>query len=1715
MLKHGSLLLLCTLLASPAAGAQGVREVPVGEAAERHLSADEAPTQWAHDPQLLQVESGDRLEQREVLAEQPKTVKLKNVVPPIRFESGVADIPPTYIEKLRTILESMRHLENVQLHLVGHADDQPLSDRLAGIYGDNAGLSRERAGEVAELIQTALALPPDAISFEWAGATQPIATNSSPEGRALNRRVEVEVWYDEIETGVGLEEVVVSEEIKRVKVCRVETLCKLRYREGHARRARVKNLIAPLHFSDDTVGVSKGSVEQIGEALHNLRDKQNVMVKFIGFTDDAPLTGRIERIYGTHLALSKARAHRVALAIQEALDLPNAAIASDGHGATRPVASNETTQGRALNRRVEIEFWYDDPLQELPDEPQLCPDAAAAEVVTKVYDPPWGRIAPLSIGAGHASIEPDYAEELRRAMDDVADKTNVRLRFVGYTGNKRLDRRTAMVYGDDIGLSAARARRAMETVKATLGLSESQAEHEGRGYLHSNDVVNAGFIQGDTSHVVVQVVYDELAVLDDYEGIDVTPITRELRPENPLGLNLMRITVDGEPLDDPGRSSADIQRCTDVALERADIQFRFDNLRSERRLSVASKLTSVQLQSSEDDGPIAPTVRFRMYTNYSAFIGRSEVRIFESDQSTQGVPLDVVEVGQDGFAEWQPAREAGAEAVQLKYVLRAYDGKGHFDETAPQLLWMIQDERSEGLPVDGNTDERSSGDQGQPEAGGEEGKLEPGAAKQPQRDELLGGYGESGLSVRNIPLGSGTVEVQGRGIPPEHTVWLAGEPVPVDEHGNFVAQTILPSGMHTVEVAVLDQEGNGELFLRDLELERNDWFYVGMADLTLATNSTSGPADSLTGHNARDDLDSTADGRLAFYVNGRFSEGWRFTASADTREGPTEDLFRNFLDKSPESLFRRIDPDYYYPTYGDDSTVEELAPTMGKFFLKLNKRENHALWGNFDVSYLDNELAHVDRGLYGGNVHYQSLSTTSFGEQRLVLDGFAAEPGTVPSRDEFRATGGSLYFLRRQDLLTGSDRVRIEVRDKDSGLVTSVTHLRPGLDYDIDHLQGRILLSEPLAATVDDGQLVRSGGLIGNEAWLVVQYEYTPGFEEMDTLATGGQGHYWFGDLVKLGLTGNSNAEGDGDSNLYAADVTVRKSAESWLKLQAGRRDGLVSSWSRSEDGGFDFLGTEDVGLIEADAGAYRGDISIGLSDFFPGARGRLTLYAQNLDAGYSAPGLTAPLDTRQFGGAFALPLTERLHLSAKADSRLQTEGLETTAGELDMGYQLTDRWSLSAGLRSELREDNSPVVPVTQEEGERTDAALQMAYDSRGRWSGYGFAQSTLSKSESREDNGRVGVGGSYRLSDRLSFNAEASHGQLGPAARLGTSYQATDRTTLYLNYALENERTDNGLHARRDNLIAGARTRLSDSASVYLENRYQQSDSMTGLTHATGINLTPSDRWNLGSTWDMGTLVDNETGAETKRKAGSLLVGYGFEKLKFSSGIEYRLDEAEQLDGTWTERTTYLFRNSLKLQMTPDWRVVGRLNHSFSDSSLGQFYDGGYTEGVLGFAYRPVEHDRLNVLAKYTYFYNVPATDQFTLRDASAQFTQKSHIASFDVMYDLTRNLSVGGKYAYRLGQVSLDREDPNFFDNNAHLYILRADWRFSKDWEGTAEMRMLDLPDLQDRRSGALLGVYRYMGDHLKVGVGYNFTDFSDDLTELNYENHGFFINLLISM
>jgi lipopolysaccharide assembly outer membrane protein LptD (OstA) len=139
------------------------------------------------------------------------------------------------------------------------------------------------------------------------------------------------------------------------------------------------------------------------------------------------------------------------------------------------------------------------------------------------------------------------------------------------------------------------------------------------------------------------------------------------------------------------------------------------------------------------------------------------------------------------------------------------------------------------------------------------------------------------------------------------------------------------------------------------------------------------------------------------------------------------------------------------------------------------------------------------------------------------------------------------------------------------------------------------------------------------------------------------------------------------------------------------------------------------------------------------------------------------------------------------------------------------------------------------------------------------------------------------------------------------------------------------------------------------------------------------------------------------------------------------------------------------------------------------------------------------------------VPTTGQITVQNTASEFIQKSQIASFDFTYDIRPNWSVGGKYALRTSQVSLDRENPQFFDNGASLYIVRTDWEFRPQWEALFEARLLDLSDLNEQRSGGLVVVSRYFGQNLKVGIGYNFTDFSDDLTDLSFDHQGAFINL----
>ena len=126
---------------------------------------------------------------------------------------------------------------------------------------------------------------------------------------------------------------------------------------------------------------------------------------------------------------------------------------------------------------------------------------------------------------------------------------------------------------------------------------------------------------------------------------------------------------------------------------------------------------------------------------------------------------------------------------------------------------------------------------------------------------------------------------------------------------------------------------------------------------------------------------------------------------------------------------------------------------------------------------------------------------------------------------------------------------------------------------------------------------------------------------------------------------------------------------------------------------------------------------------------------------------------------------------------------------------------------------------------------------------------------------------------------------------------------------------------------------------------------------------------------------------------------------------------------------------------------------------------------------------------------------------------YEQRSHVFSGDFIYDLSPKLSLGGKLGYRVGELrDTTAAGAPWFSSTAWLGVARADWHVVHEWDVTGELRYLDAKDAGDAKAGALVGVYRHFNENVKLGVGYNFTDFSDDLTNLDYKSRGVFFNVV---
>ncbi|MCH7645522.1 MAG: OmpA family protein [Myxococcales bacterium] len=1082
-------------------------------------------------------------------------------------------------------------------------------------------------------------------------------------------------------------------------------------------------------------------------------------------------------------------------------------------------------------------------------------------------------------------------------------------------------------------------------------------------------------------------------------------------------------------------------------------------------------------QAAIEAGHLSEPVRFYVYTNYAAFLERWELLIFRATDGDLNDPIETISgqgLAMDQPIEWTGSVRSGVRlraGDELAYVLRVYDADGHADETVP---------KSFSLRDAGRTTRDAATD-----------VLAEEEAREPTAEPSI--YGTSALARQTIPIRGSRVRVYAD-LADIEELRINGERVPVDASGRFAREWMLPVGEHVLEVEVV--EADGEVVPRKLPIEvRGKYFFlVGLANLTVGQNHVSGAIEPLSADDHYDG-DVFVDGRLAFYLKGKIRGRYLITAQADTTEAGIGQIFTELDHTDPQRLFRNLDQDRFYPVYGDDSTTISDVDTQGRFYVRLEWDHSQLLWGNYDTGITGNEFTQYNRSLYGLKLDHQSVSTTEFGEHRRQLIAFGSEVKTAFAHNEFLGTGGSLYYLKNTDIVQGSEKVRVEVRDRDSFRVVQNVTLERGRDYEIDEIQGRIILALPLSQVVagPSPSIIKDEPLDGDEVFLLVDYEFVPDGFDVNDLTYGVRGKAWVTDHLAAGGTFVHENRDGVDYELRGGDLTLRVAKGTYLKGEYAQSEGTQASEELlSVDGGLTF-----APLSRASGVADRGGDAInveGRADFGEVTGGRLkgeaAAWWKRRDAGFSTASSDTGTRTTEYGGEFQWTVSDALVLSGRGTHRDRENELKERALSLQADYRFAERWQLGGEVRDVLRD---PAVGPSEE---ATLGGLRLGWDVTSSTHVYVSGETALRRNSHYDANNMGTLGVRSKLSDRWTLRAEASAGNRGESVLLGTGLNLTDRYELYANYTMSTDRTD----GERGLATFGQRVGVSDQLQVFTENQFTHGDRQSGLAQVYGLNFAFTPESWLALAVQSSDLEDSQLGS-IERDAVSLSAGYTNKRARWRSKVEIRLDRGD------VDRTQWLTANLLEYRLTPSFRLLGGLNGSVTRDQDAMRKVALFVEANAGFAYRPVGNDRLNLLGKYTYLYDLPSEGQdFGRTDES------SHVGSLEGMYRLLKPWSVGGKVAYKYGKLRADRDDGPWFRTQTLFYAARTNLHFLHKWDVLAEYRWLEVEETKDRRQGALAALYRHIGKNAKIGVGYNFSDFDDDLTNLDYKSRGWFVTLI---
>ncbi len=341
--------------------------------------------------------------------------------------------------------------------------------------------------------------------------------------------------------------------------------------------------------------------------------------------------------------------------------------------------------------------------------------------------------------------------------------------------------------------------------------------------------------------------------------------------------------------------------------------------------------------------------------------------------------------------------------------------------------------------------------------------------------------------------------------------------------GTVLFNPVAKAGMYNAEI-IYDEKVSEKIKFY-VKPHLRDWILIGFAEGTLGYNNLSGNQQALTANDFEDDL--YQDGQVKFYAKGKVKGDWLLTMAYDTTKREDEEI-----------LNQTITPGAYYTLYGDASTQEHDAASRKKLYLRIEKDQYYALFGDFNTGLSAAELTNYNRNLTGVKAEYNGA--------HYNVTMFAAETEQAYVRDEIQGEGVSgLYHLSNNDVLVNSETITIETRDRfQSQEIIEEKQLSRFVDYNIDYVAGTLFFKQPIFSRDREN----------NPIYIVAEYE-TQSDTGKDDLVAGGRvgiilpGFNGEAEAGEVGITHISEGDSGRSGTLTGVDVKYNLSEQ--LRISA------------------------------------------------------------------------------------------------------------------------------------------------------------------------------------------------------------------------------------------------------------------------------------------------------------------------------------------------------------------------------------------------------------------------------------------------------------------------------------------------------------------------------------------------------------------------------------